>query len=308
MRHTFITSALAAVITFVAAGAVTARAEDPRSSYKDYHRMVEGTTAQLKPYLKEHPEVLADSLEARILPFMSEGSVAPRSVLTPPRKKRLTPEQVYEQGRRSSLAFGKMEHVSYLNTDSAYTNASAVALTPDGICVTNYHVVNDLVLRGAFDYHAPYDRMRFVMDCDGNAFPVTDVLGVDILNDLAIIRVDTRGHKLTPAPVADDAPVGAAVYCLANPSGKYFQFTEGVVANRTATLNRQTGHNKYILEITSDYGVGASGGPIFDQYGNLVSLVSSTFSLYAEPEQFRNFQMTYKLTVPGFLIKDKFKD
>ncbi len=308
MKHSLITSALAAVITLTAGGAMTARAADPRGEYKDYHSMVAGTTAQLKTYLAEHPEVLADTLEARILPFMSEGSVAPRSVLTPPRKKRLTPEQVYEAGRRSSLSFGKMEHVNYLNTDSAYTTASAVVLTPDGICVTNYHVVNDLVLRGALDYHAPYDRLRFVMDCDGNAFPVTDVLGVDMLNDLAIIRIDPRGHKLTPAPVADDAPIGASVYCLANPSGKYFHFTEGIVANRTATLDRHKGHTKYILEITSDYGVGASGGPIFDEYGNLVSLVSSTFSLYAEPEQFRNFQMAYKMTVPAFLIKDKFKD
>ena len=307
MKHTLISTALSAVI-ITAAGAVPARAADPRSEYKDYHSMVAGTTAQLKTYFSEHPEVLADSLEAHILPSMSEGSVAPRSVLTPPRKKRLTPEQVYEAGRRSSLSFGKMEHVNYLNTDSAYTTASAVVLTPDGICVTNYHVVNDIVLRGAFDCHAPYDRLRFVMDCDGNAFPVTDVLGVDIFNDLAIIKVDPRGHKLTPAPVADDAPIGAAVYCLANPSGKYFHFTEGIVANRTATLNRHNGHTKYILEITSDYGVGASGGPIFDEYGNLVSLVSSTFSLYAEPEQNRNFQMAYKLTVPGFLIKDKFTD
>lgn len=308
MKHTLITSALAAVITLTAAGAVPAQAADPRSEYKDYHSMVAATTAQLKTYLAEHPEVVADTLESRILPFMSDGSVAPRSVLTPPRKKRLTPQQVYEAGRRSSLSFGKMEHVKYLDTDSAYTTASAVVLTPDGICVTNYHVVNDLVLRGALGHNVPYDRLRFVMDCDGNAFPVTDVLGVDMLNDLAIIRIDPRGHKLTPAPVADDAPVGASVYCLANPSGKYFHFTEGIVANRTATLDRLKGHTKYILEITSDYGVGASGGPIFDEYGNLVSLVSSTFSLYAEPEQMRNFQMAYKLTVPGFLIKDKFTD
>ncbi|MDE6394941.1 MAG: serine protease, partial [Duncaniella sp.] len=256
--------------------------------------------------LAEHPEDLADTREPLILPFRPEGTGATRAVLTPPRKTRLTPQQVYESGVRSTLTFGKMEHVNYLDTDSAYTTASAVVLTPDGLCVTNYHVVNDLVLRGAFDYRAPYDRLRFVMDCEGNAFPVTDVLGVDMLNDLAIIRIDPRGHKLTPAPIADDAPIGASVYCLANPSGKYFHFTEGIVANRTATLDRLKGHTKYILEITSDYGVGASGGPIFDEYGNLASLVSSTFSLYAEPEQMRNFQMAYKLTVPGFLIKDKF--
>lgn len=62
------------------------------------------------------------------------------------------------------------------------------------------------------------------------------------------------------------------------------------------------------MEITSDYGVGASGGPIYDEYGNIVALVSSTFSLYANPQQFRNFQMAYKQTVPAFLIRERFSD
>ena len=62
------------------------------------------------------------------------------------------------------------------------------------------------------------------------------------------------------------------------------------------------------MEITADYGVGASGGPIFDSCGNLAALVSSTFSLYAQPQQYRNFQMSYKQTVPVFLIRDLFAD
>jgi hypothetical protein len=37
-----------------------------------------------------------------------------------------------------------------------------------------------------------------------------------------------------------------------------------------------------------------------------VALVSSTFSLYANPQQNQNFQMTYKYTVPVFLLKECF--
>ena len=80
------------------------------------------------------------------------------------------------------------------------------------------------------------------------------------------------------------------------------------MSNATGTLDNRTGNTKYILESTADYGVGASGGPIFDSCGNLAALVSSTVSLYANPQQFRNFQMAYKQTVPVFLIKDLFTD
>ena len=61
-------------------------------------------------------------------------------------------------------------------------------------------------------------------------------------------------------------------------------------------------------EITADYGGGASGGPILDEYGNLVGLVSSTVSIYSDQQNMRNFQMAYKQTVPIFLVTERFTD
>ena len=42
--------------------------------------------------------------------------------------------------------------------------------------------------------------MRFLMDYEGNVYPVTAILAADPLNDWAIIKVDPCGHPLTPAP------------------------------------------------------------------------------------------------------------
>jgi len=303
-RHCLTLAAM--TLMFMTAGVFSARA-DYNANYYDYATMVGNVTAKLRSYLKAHPGHTIDSLRASVLPALSDGPVGKASDLTAPRKKRLTPAQLYEMARRSSLIFGRMEYNESFKTDSAYKTASAVALTSDGICATNYHVVADVVLSGALGRTDQNDRARFLMDCDGNVFPVTGILAVDPLNDWAIIKVDPCGHKLTPAPVGGDVPVGTPVYCLASPSQAHFHFTDGMVSNLTRTTNKRTGHTTYILEITSDYGVGASGGPIFDECGNLVALVSSTISIYAQPEQYRNFQMAYKQTVPVFLIKEQFK-
>lgn len=284
----------------------SAFADSDHGNYRDYPRMVEGVTAQLREYMAAHPERTVDSLKNNVLVTLTDGPIGSRKLLKPASGKRLSAEQLYDKARRSSLVFGKMEHAPHLGVDSAYSNASAVALTPGGICATNYHVVADLVLQGGLNLHPENDRMRFVMDCDGYAYPVTAVLAVDPLNDWAIIKVDPRDKPLTAAPVGGDMHPGARVYCLANPSGAYFHFTDGIVSNLTSSLDKRTSRTKYITEITADYGVGASGGPIFDECGNLVALVSSTFSLYAQPQQFRNFQMSYKQTVPVFLITDRF--
>ncbi|QCD38578.1 serine protease [Duncaniella sp. C9] len=281
---------------------------DHDALFQDYPAKVEAATALAREYMKTHPGQGSDSLRHNVIAGLSDGRVASSRVLTPTRKRKLSAREVFELCRPSSLVVCRFEHNNAYALDSAYSNASAVALTSDGICATNYHVVADLVLSGALGHEVKNDLMRFLMDHEGNIYPFRQVLHVDPINDMAIIRVDTNGRKLTPASIGTDVPQGTTVYCLSHPSGAYYHFTDGMVSNCTRSTNKRTGRDKYILEITSDYGVGASGGPIFDDCGNLVALVSSTFSLYAQPQQYRNFQMAYKQTVPVFLIRECFTD
>lgn len=302
----FILSIVVAVAA-LAPAALMAKGPTP-GLYRDYPALLSTATAKLRHALEVNPQATADSIRHHVLSTITDGPVGSARQLAPRRRKKLSPADLYELCRKSTLVFGKMENMNYINRDSAYSNASAVSLTPDGLVATNFHVVSDLVIDGALGKEVPGDKARFVMDYDGQVYPVTEILYIDPTNDLSIIRVDASAKPLTPAPLGGDMRPGDATYCLSNPSGAYFHFTEGQVSNATGTLDNRTGRCRYILEITSDYGVGASGGPIFDAYGNLAALVSSTVSLYAQPQQFRNFQMAYKQTVPVFLIKDLFED
>lgn len=288
------------------AAALSMSATDRDRHYRDYNELLGGVTAQLRDYMQKNPGQNVESIRRRMLDTLADGPIDAR--LTPARKKKLPADKVYETGSKSSLIFGKMDYTPQIDADTAYSTASAVALTADGICATNFHVVSDLVLTGALNHHVSGDRMRFVMDSDGKAYPVTAVLAVDPVNDMAIIKVDPCGGKLVPAPVGGDMNPGEKVYCLSHPEGTCFNFTEGIVSNNTRKEFKRTGHTRYNLEVTADYAAGASGGPIFDECGNLVALVSTTLSVYANPQQYRDFQMTYKQAVPVFLIKNCFTD
>lgn len=61
---------------------------------------------------------------------------------------------------------------------------------------------------------------------------------------------------------------------ITHPSGNLYYYSEGVVARHT--VNERRGEMSKRMEITADYAVGSSGGPIFDEAGNLVGLVSTT--------------------------------
>ncbi|MBD5251944.1 MAG: trypsin-like peptidase domain-containing protein [Bacteroides sp.] len=300
---------LGAVLILGSLAPVALSAKGPTPGrYRDYPALMTTVTGKLRHALERNPEATADSIRHNVLSTITDGPVGSARDLAPQRRKELKPTEIFDRCRRSALVFGKMEYVPFAKADSAYSNASAVALTADGIVATNYHVVADLVIDGSLGREIKGDKARFVMDYDGDVYPVTSVLYIDPINDLSIIRVDASAKPLTPAPLGPDLAPGSRVYCLSNPSGAYFHFTEGQVSNNTGVRDQRTGYPKYIMEITADYGVGASGGPIFDSCGNLAALVSSTFSLYAQPQQYRNFQMSYKQTVPVFLIRDLFAD
>ena len=116
--------------------------------------------------------------------------------------------------------------------------------------------------------------------------------------------MELAGDKLTPIPLGDPLEVGEDVYCLAHPQRNLFYLTQGIVSRNATVIDKNNGHVKLEMEITADYGVGSSGGPIIDNCGNLAGIVSSTFSLYADPVAGKNFQMTIKKTVPVKLIKE----
>jgi len=195
----------------------------------------------------------------------------------------LKDEEIYAQRKNSVFLIGKLKKTK--DTTGAISfdfTGTAFAISSDGVCVTNYHVLQDIIQRN--DSTTGMDSVYFIETVDRKVYFVEKILAYSQNNDLAIFKVNTRGGKLRPLSPGKPAEVGAAVYCISHPQGNFYYFSKGIVARNVVISNQLAAEGMYRpagklpirMEITADYGGGSSGGPILDKYGNLIGIVCST--------------------------------
>ncbi|MDR6786109.1 serine protease Do [Pedobacter africanus] len=219
------------------------------------------------------------------------------------KSKVLDGEEIFKQRKRSVFIFGKI-----LSSDPKALkfdlSGTAFAIAGDGVCITNYHVLKDLIGK---DGPTSKDSIYFLMSADKKIYRIDRILAFSQNNDLAVFKVDTHGEQLSAIPIGRPANTGAPVYCLSHPLGHFYYFSKGIMARNVAvdSLSITYGYNKngkapVRMEITADYGVGSSGGPILDKYGNLIGVVTSTHPVGTQggPGAGSYIQMMVKETIP----------
>ena len=146
--------------------------------------------------------------------------------------------------------------------------ASGWVVTPDGLVVTNHHVLE----RDA--------GHRFgVMTSDGEVYAITDVVASNPDGDAAVVRIDTRGRELACLALGEPPACGADVSVVSHPKGRFWCLTEGAVSRYHRQRRRDRGPNggdAVWMSVTADYAVGSSGGPVLDGAGRVVGMVSRT--------------------------------
>ncbi len=170
--------------------------------------------------------------------------------------------------------------------------ASAVMLTPDGVGVTNYHVLDNA-----------RSEICGVMTLDGRFFPVVEILAAHRVDDICIFRV--AGGGFAPVGLAVNYPVGQPVTAITHPNRNLFMLTEGVVSRYYFSANNPGDARRPRMGITTDYAKGSSGGPIFAANGDLAGIVSSTSSIYyAQTKDTQtNLQMVLHHCAPAISIR-----
>ena len=217
--------------------------------------------------------------------------------------------QIYDASVPGTLVIARIFQCDKCPHWHTRTAATAFALTSDGVCVTNYHVFE----------HEDDDSRMVVADAWGTTHLVVEILAASKRDDVAIFRVRTDGQALTPLPLRAGASTGSRVAVISHPANHFYSLSEGVVSRRVWRYRGMNGDIKdlkpddahddvehpdiekltQILEITADYGVGSSGGPVLDEFGNVVGMVSNTSPVYADPKDRRSLQMNFHHCVPA---------
>ena len=141
---------------------------------------------------------------------------------------------------------------------------SGVLVSADGYILTNSHVVQD-----------PRADVRVTLADDRELD--ADVIGIDELTDLAVLKVKATG--LSPLPWGDSSKLRIAEWVLA--VGNPFQFNETVTAGIVSAVNRHAPQLDWYNDfIQTDAAInpGNSGGPLINTRGELVGINTMIYS------------------------------
>jgi serine protease Do len=142
-----------------------------------------------------------------------------------------------------------------------YGAGSGFIVSPDGVILTNAHVVRDadevtVKLQDRREYRAK-------------------VLGSDPKTDVAVLKIDAKNLPVVPLGTTRNLQVGEWVLAIGSPYGLESTVTAGVVSAKGRNID-QNG----VQFIQTDVAVnpGNSGGPLFNTRGEVVGINSQIYS------------------------------
>jgi serine protease Do len=190
----------------------------------------------------------------------------------------LTTAEIYRERRASVVVIG------HLLADGQVVHAAGVVLDAGGVIATAYHVVDK-----------PTAVARCAQTSDGKSYPIQEILAADRSNDVALLRVEATG--LFAAPLSNGNHEGTPLTIIAHPAGEFYSVTQGHLRRYQTSVI--LGKQVVRMAVTADFTDGSSGGPIFNDRGEVAGIVSLQHPTTAN--------QTARIAAPARAVRNLFK-
>ena len=148
---------------------------------------------------------------------------------------------------------------------------SGFVISSDGYILTNYHVIDG----------ADSIEVAFI---NGDSYEA-QLVGGDEEQDIAVLKIEATG--LTPVVLGDSSTlhVGDQVAAIGNPLGELtYSFTVGYVSALDRNITMSDGEVMNMIQTDTAINSGNSGGPLFNEYGQVIGIVSAKLSSSSNSE------------------------
>jgi 2-alkenal reductase len=154
--------------------------------------------------------------------------------------------------------------------DDHEAQGSGFITSPAGYILTSAHVVIDTSTSKTIEARNVYIGFK-----DRDRIKAT-LVGWDVYDDVALLKVDPSAHALSPVPLGDSSRVSAGdpVAAMGSPFGNEDSITTGVVSAIRRSIASLTSVYKVVDAIQIDAPIthGNSGGPLFDARGRVIGI------------------------------------
>jgi len=179
-------------------------------------------------------------------------------------------EQLIASKPIESTFLGRFEQAgdeSIISTE--IKSGSGFVISETGYVVTNFHVIS------------ASNKVELTFNGDsGTVTYAASVVANDQANDIAILKIDDSkftGFDKIPYTVSDEYVVGEKVFTIGYPQpdlmGTDFKYTSGEINSLTGIEN-----NVSMMQISVPIQPGNSGGPLFNEKGDVIGITTSTLN------------------------------
>ncbi|QES89021.1 S1 family peptidase [Rhizosphaericola mali] len=218
-------------------------------------------------------------------------------------------KNLFEERKNAVWIVSKLFNSKYDTAKIVVPIATAYSIDKSGICVSNFHVFSEVFfpMRSRITQKIQQDSsLFFLQNIDGDIYFIDSILAYDPINDITVFHIRSKSADLPFIPIAKEYTIGEKVYLISHPDNNFYYLSNGIINRkyRDYVNYRIDGpYPKYIMDVSADYAIGSSGGPIMNEKGELVGMVSSTHVISTNPGTQYQQQMVLKRSVPLEVIR-----